>query len=57
MARGKQDNLKMLRDIRKELSSELEKMTPDQREEFFRGAEEFYKGLTRMEKVRTAVAR
>ena len=51
------DNLKMLRQIRKEVSSELEKMTPEQRQEFFKGAEELYEGLKKMEKVRAAVAR
>ncbi len=57
MAKAKRDNLKMLRQIRKELSLELEKMTPEQREEFFKGAEEFYEGLRKMEKVRAAIAR
>jgi hypothetical protein len=47
----------MLRQIRKELSLELEKMTPEQREEFFKGAKEFYEGLRKMEKVRAAITR
>ncbi len=57
MTKTKHDNLKMLRQIRKELSLELEKMTSDQREEFFKGAEEFYEGLRKMEKVRASIAR
>ena len=57
MAKTKRDNLKMLSQIRKELSIELEKMTPKQREEFFKGAEEFYKGLKKMERVRAAITR
>jgi hypothetical protein len=47
----------MLRQIREELSLELDKMTPKQREEFFRGAEELFHGLQKMEKVRAAIAR
>jgi hypothetical protein len=57
LAKAKHDNLKMLRQIRKEISSELEKMTPEQRQEFFKGAEELYEGLKKMEKVRAAIAR
>lgn len=57
MAKAKHDNLKMLRQIREELSVELEKMTPKQREEFFKGAEELYEGLKKMEKVRASIAR
>ena len=57
MAKAKHDNLKMVQHIRKELSLELEKMTPRQREEFFKGAEELFEGLKKIEKVRAAIAR
>jgi len=46
----------MLREMRKELSLELAKMSPKQREEFFRGAEEFYAGLKKMERVRASIS-
>jgi hypothetical protein len=51
------DNIKMLQKIREEISLELEQMTPEQREEFFRGAEDVYEGLKKMAKVRTAIAK
>lgn len=57
MAKKKHDNVKMLQKIREELSLELEQMTPKQREEFFKGAEEVYEGLKKMAKARTAITR
>jgi len=57
LAKKKHDNVKMLQKIREELSLELEQMTPKQREEFFKGAEEVYEGLKRMAKARTAITR
>ncbi len=56
MAKAKHDNLKMLHGIRKELSLELVKMSSKQREEFFQGAEEFYAGLKKMERVRASIS-
>ncbi|HEX9844931.1 MAG TPA: hypothetical protein VGA92_00535 [Candidatus Nitrosotenuis sp.] len=53
----KHDNLKMLDQIRKELSQDLEKMTSQQREEFFKGTEEIYEGLKKMAKVRQSITR
>ena len=53
----KHDNLKMLNQIRKELSLELEKMMPEQREEFFKGAENVYDGLKKMAKARQTITR
>ncbi len=47
----------MLQKIRKDLSLELEKMTPRQREEFFKGAEKVYEGLKKMAKARATIAR
>jgi hypothetical protein len=55
--RTRQKSLKMLREVRRELLLELQKMTTNQRDEFLRGAEEFYKGLMKMEKVRAAIAK
>lgn len=54
---AKNDNLKLLSKIRKELSQDLEKMTPQQREEFLKGTEEIYKGLRKMAKVKQSIAR
>jgi predicted CopG family antitoxin len=56
LAKKKHNNIKMLQKIREELSSDLEKMTPKQREEFFRGAEEVYEGLSKMAKARASVS-
>lgn len=53
----KHDNLKMLNQIRKELSQDLEKMTPQQRKEFSKGTEEIYEGLKRMAKVKQSITR
>lgn len=53
----KHDNLKMLGKIRKELSHDLDKMTPQQREKFFEGTREIYDGLKKMAKVRQAIAK
>ncbi len=53
----KHENVKMLQKIRKDLSLELEKMTPRQREEFFKGAEKVYEGLKNMAKARATIAR
>ncbi len=47
----------MLDQIRKELSQDLERMMPKQREEFFKGAENVYEGLKKMAKARQAVTR
>jgi hypothetical protein len=47
----------MLNQIREELSQDLEKMMPEQREEFFKGAENVYDGLKKMAKARQAVTR
>jgi hypothetical protein len=46
----------MIREIRRELSLELVKMSSKQREEFFKGAEEFYAGLKKMERVRASIS-
>lgn len=47
----------MLRKIREELSLELEKMTPKQCEEYFKGAYEVYEGLKKMAKIREAITK
>ena len=57
MPKKKHDNVKMLRKIREELSLELEKMAPKQREEYFKGAYEVYEGLKKMAKARAAIIR
>ena len=57
MPKKKHDNVKMLRKIREELSLELEKMAPKQREEYFKGAYEVYEGLKKLAKVRVAITR
>ncbi|MGH2611674.1 MAG: hypothetical protein ACRDFB_01335 [Rhabdochlamydiaceae bacterium] len=57
MAGEKHGNLKILNQVHKELSQDLEKMTPQQREEFFKGTEEIYKGLKKMAKVRQSFTR
>lgn len=41
----KHDNLKILGKIRNQISQDLDKMTPQQREKFFEGAKEIYEGL------------
>jgi predicted CopG family antitoxin len=57
LVKGKHDNLKMLRQIRKELSLELKKMAPEQRKEFITGTEDVYEGLKKMAKARQSIAR
>lgn len=47
----------MLEQIRKELSQDLEKMTPQQQKEFFKGAEEMYEGLRKMARVKQSITR
>jgi len=53
----KHDDLKMLGKIRRDLSQDLEKMTPQQREKFFEGAKEIYEGLKKMVEVRQSVTK
>lgn len=57
MPKKEHNNVKMLRKIREELSLELEKMSPKQREEYFKGASEIYGGLKKMAKARAAITR
>jgi hypothetical protein len=53
----KHDNLKMLAKIRKQLSQDLDKMTPQQREKFFEGTKDVYEGLKKMAKVRHSIVK
>lgn len=52
MARNERITQKDLREFRSELSKELEKMGPSQREEYLEAAKEVYRGLSRMAKLR-----
>jgi len=45
LPKKKHNNVKMVWKIRRELSEEMVKMTPRQREEYFKGAYEVYEGL------------
>lgn len=47
----------MLNKIKQEISLELERMTPKQREVFFKGAEDVYEGLKKMAKARTSLTK
>jgi hypothetical protein len=46
-------SLRELRRIRRELSKEMMSMTPRQRREYAKAAEEVYRGLEKMVKIRS----
>jgi uncharacterized protein (UPF0305 family) len=46
-----------LRKIRSELSEEMEKITPSQREEYLEAAKDVYIGLSKMSKIRESMKR
>ncbi len=48
-------SLSELRKIRKELSEEMEKMSPEQRRSYAKAAEEVYHGLAEMTKIRSHI--
>ncbi len=49
----RKSSLNELRKIRGELSEEMTKMTPKQRREYAKAAEEVYRGLEKMARVRS----
>jgi hypothetical protein len=51
----RQSSLNELRKIRRELSEEMSKMTSRQRREYAKAAEEVYRGLEKMTKIRSLV--
>ncbi len=50
---AKQSSLNELRKIRRELSKEMVKMSAKQRREYAKAAEEVYRGLAKMLKIRS----
>lgn len=49
----KQSSLSELRKIRRELSKEMLSMSAEQRKEYAKAAEEVYRGLEKMAKIRS----
>ncbi|MFQ6135460.1 MAG: hypothetical protein ACE5KU_06590 [Nitrososphaerales archaeon] len=52
MVKGEHLTQNDLLKIRSELSEELEKMSPSQREEYLEAAKDVYRGLSRMARIR-----